>query len=44
MRLSEIRYSFWSRVIYTKPAFGQISASNLDSYPRRLQLTLKYVF
>ena len=24
--------------------FGQISASNLDNYPRRLQLTLKYVF
>ncbi len=24
--------------------FGQISASNQDNYPRRLQLTLKYVF
>ena len=28
----------------THSGFGQISASNQDNYPRRLQLTLKYVF
>jgi len=28
----------------TSATFGQITASNQAGYPRRLQLTLKYIF